>query len=180
MRLPERSSSGSIAMKGDTSTRMPSAEPIEVVRTLNAYWAIRPFELVRELLLASDDWDDAVRRFAEAGLRPDPIDPDVEVVVDIDPVPEGAAWIGQRGRDQWINFWKGWFEPWDDLLFDDSNYEQMGNHVLVEMHVTATPRGSTESIEIPVVQLFKLNEGLICLYGIYPNRDDALAAIRVE
>jgi len=155
-------------------------KPIEVVRAVNAYWAVRPFELVRELLLASEDWDDAVRRFEEAGLRPDPIDPDVEVVVDVDRVPEGAAWIGQRGRDQWISFWKWWAEPWDDLLFDDSDYEQIGDHVLVEMHVTATPHGSTESIEIPVVQLFKIRDGLICLYGVYSNRDDALAAIRVE
>lgn len=160
--------------------RATNEGPIEVVRGLNAYWAVRPFGLVRELLLASEDWDDAVKRFEEAGLRPDPIDPDVEVVVDVDPIPEGATWIGQRGRDQWINFWKWWFEPWDDLQFDDSHYEQMGNHVLVEMHVTATPRGSAESIEIPVVQLFKIREGLICLYGVYPNRDEALGAIRVE
>jgi hypothetical protein len=175
-----RSSSGSIVMKGDTSIRMPSADPIEVVRALNAYWAVRPFALVRELLLASEDWDDAVRRFEEAGLRADPIDPDVEVVLDVDLIPEGAAWIGQRGRDQWISFWKWWFEAWDDLQIDDSDYEQIGDHVVVEMHVTATPRGSTESIETPVVQLFKLREGLICLYGVYPNRDDALAAIMVE
>lgn len=160
--------------------RMPSAEPIEVVRALNAYWAVRPFELVRELLLASEGWDDAVRRFADAGLRPDPIDPDVEVVLDVDLAPEGAAWIGQRGRDQWISFWKWWLEAWDDLLIEDSDYEQMGDHVLVELQVTATPRGGLEPIETQVVQLFKVRDGLICLYGVYPNRDEALAAIRVE
>jgi len=167
-------------MERDTSERMSPSEPIEVVRALNAYWAVRPFELVRELMLASENWDDAVQRFEEAGIRPDPIDPDIEVVVDVDAIPEGAAWIGQRGRDQWISFWKQWFEPWEDLKLNDSDYEQIGDHVLVEMDVTATPRGSTESAEIPVIQLFKIREGLICFYGVYPNRDDALAAVRVE
>jgi hypothetical protein len=66
------------------------------------------------------------------------------------------------------------------MQLDDADYEQIGDHVLVEMDVTLTPRGSTESTEIPVIQLFKIRDGLICLYGVYPNRDEALAAIRVD
>ena len=158
---------------------MPAAEPIEVIRELNAYWAVRPFKLVRELMLASRDWEDAVKRFEEAGLRPDPIDPDVEVLLDVD-VLQTSSWIGQRGRDQWIRFWQWWMEPWDDLKLEDADYEQIGSYVVVEMNVAATPRGDTESVEIPVVQLFKVSEGLIVLYGVYPNRDEALAAVRVD
>jgi hypothetical protein len=162
----------------DSSRGKPPAEPIEVVRDVNAYWAVRPFKLVRELMLASSDWDDAARRFEEAGLRTDPIDPDVEVLLDVD-VLQRSAWIGQRGRDQWIRFWQWWMEPWDDLKLDDADYEQIGNQcVLVEMHVSATPRDSDEPVEITVVQLFKVRDGLICMYGVYPNRDEALGAIR--
>jgi hypothetical protein len=156
-----------------------AAEPIDVVRELNTYWAIRPFKLVRELMLASRDWDDAARRFEEAGLRVDPIDPDVEVLLDVDAFQAGS-WIGQTGRDQWIRFWQWWMEPWDGLQLDDADYEQISNHVLVEMHVTATPRDGAEAIEITVVQLFKVRDGLICMYGVYPNRDEALGAIHVE
>jgi hypothetical protein len=148
-----------------------------VIRDLNAYWAVRPFKLVRELMLASRDWDDAVTRFEEAGLRPDPIDPDVEVLLDVDVLQRGG-WIGQTGRDQWIRFWQWWMEPWDDLQLDDADYEQVGSCVLVEMHVTATPRDETESIELSVNQLFRVRDGLITLYGVYPNRDEALAAVR--
>jgi hypothetical protein len=155
---------------------MASAEPIDVVRELNAYWAIRPFKLVRDLMLASRDWDDAVRRFEEAGLRPDPIDPDVEVLLDVEPL-QARTWIGQRGRDQWIRFWQWWMEPWDDLKLEDADYEQIRSCVLVEMDVTATPRASDEPVEIQVVQLFRVRDGLITLYGVYPNRDEALAAI---
>jgi hypothetical protein len=158
---------------------MAAAEPIDLVRELNTYWAIRPFKLVRELMLASRDWDDAVKRFEAAGLRTDPIDPDVEVLLDVDELQAGR-WIGQTGRDQWIRFWQWWMEPWDGLQLDDADYEQIGNHVLVEMHVTAAPRDGGEPIEIAVVQLFKIRDGLICMYGVYPNRDEALAAITVE
>jgi hypothetical protein len=37
-----------------------------------------------------------------------------------------------------------------------------------------------ELVEIPAVQLFKVRYGLICVYGVYPNRDDALAAITAD
>jgi hypothetical protein len=158
---------------------MSTGEPIEVVRELNGYWAVRPFKLVRELMLASSDWEDAVKRFEEAGLRTDPIDPDVEVLLDVDEL-RGGSWIGQRGRDQWIRFWQWWMEPWEDLQLDDADYEQIGGCVLVEMHVTAQPAGGGDPLEISVVQLFKLRDGLICMYGVYPNRDEALGAIGIE
>jgi len=157
---------------------MPAQQPIDVIRDLNTYWAVRPFKLVRELMLASKDWDDAAKRFEEAGLRTDPIDPDVEVVLDVDVLQTGA-WIGQTGRDQWIRFWQWWMEPWDDLKLEDAGYEQVGSScVLVDMHVEATPRDSTETIELTVIQLFRVRDGLITLYGVYPNRDEALAAVR--
>ena len=150
------------------------------MRELNTYWAVRPFKLVRSLMLASHDWDDAVSRFEEAGLRTDPIDPDVEVLLDVDALQAGS-WIGQRGRDQWIRFWQWWMEPWEDLHLDDADYEQIGSScVLVEMHVTAKPAGGGDPLEISVVQLFKIRDGLIRIYGVYPNRDEALGAIHDE
>ena len=155
---------------------MSAVEPIDLVRDLNNYWAIRPFKLVRELMLDSRDWDDAAKRFQEAGLRVDPIDPDVEVLLDVDEL-QGGSWIGQTGRDQWIRFWQWWMEPWADLQLDDADYEQIGKCVLVEMHVTAAPRDGSDTVEITVVQLFQVRDGLICMYGVYPNRDEALAAI---
>jgi SnoaL-like domain len=152
--------------------------PIEVVRKVNSWWATRDFETVRELLLASDGWDDAVEGFERAGLETDPIDPDVEVVIDA--FPAGGTWIGQRGRDEWIQFWKAWVRPWSDFHLETAHYEQIGDHVLVEADVSARARDTGELVEIPAVQLFKVLRGLICLYGVYPNRDDALAAIRAD
>jgi hypothetical protein len=40
--------------------------------------------------------------------------------------------------------------------------------------------GTGEVVEMPARQLFKVRHGLICMYGVYPNRDDALAAIRAD
>jgi ketosteroid isomerase-like protein len=153
-------------------------EPIEVIRVLNGWWKRRPFERARELLLASVDWDDAVRRFNEAGFPADPVDPDVEVVVDA--FPEGPPVIGLRGRDAWIRFWQDWIRPWRDLVLDDSHYEQIGDHVLVEMSVEVTPRDDGERVELDIVQLFKLRDGLIRMYAVYSTRDEALAAIPLE
>jgi SnoaL-like domain len=157
---------------------MDERQPIEIIHELNRWWATRDFEKVRELLLASDGWDDAVKRFEEAGLATDPIDPDVEVIIDA--FPGGGAWIGQRGRDQWIRFWQAWVGPWRDFELEHSHYEQIRDHVLVEVRVSARSRATGELVEIPAVQLFRLRGGLICMYGVYSNRDDALAAIRAD
>jgi len=159
---------------GDTAP-MAAAEPIDVIRELNQSWKSRPFEPTRELLLASVDWDDAVAKFEGAGLPIDPIDPDVRVVNDA--FPGSPAPIGQRGRDAWIRFWQEWAGPLDELVMEDTNYEQIGAHVVVDMHISALPRGGGAPIEASVVQLFALREGLITLYGVYPNRDEALGAI---
>jgi hypothetical protein len=155
--------------------RMDERQPLEIIRDLNRRWATRDFETMREALLGADSWDDAVRRFEEAGLPVDPIDPDVEVIVDA--FPGGGAWIGQRGRDQWIRFWQTWVRPWRNFELEDAYYEQVGDHVLVEVRVSARTRDRGELVELPVVQLFNLRGGLVCMYGVYPNRDDALAAI---
>jgi ketosteroid isomerase-like protein len=146
-----------------------------VVRRVNESWTSRPFAKVRELLLAADDWDDAVASFEAAGLPVDPIDPDVEVVVDA--FPGSPAPIGQRGRDAWIRFWQEWTEPLDDLTMIDSNYEQIGDHVVVDIEMSARPRGQNGRIETKVVQLFAVRDGVIKLYAVYPNREEARAAI---
>jgi ketosteroid isomerase-like protein len=154
---------------------MAPADPIAVIRELNQSWKSRPFEPTRELLLASADWDDAVARFEAAGLPIDPIDPDVRVVNDA--FPGSPAPIGQRGRDAWIRFWQEWAGPLDDLVMEDTNYEQIGDHVVVDMNIVAHPRGGGTPIEAAVVQLFAVRDDLITLYGVYPNRDEALGAI---
>jgi hypothetical protein len=67
--------------------------------------------------------------------------------------------------------------PWRNFELEDAYYEQVGDHVLVEVRVSARTRDRGELVELPVVQLFNLRGGLVCMYGVYPNRDDALAAI---
>jgi ketosteroid isomerase-like protein len=160
---------------GDTDS-VAEPKPVDIIRKVNEVWATRPFETTREVLLQSNGWDDAVARFEEAGLPTDPIDPDVEVVVDA--FPAGGTWIGQRGRDEWIAFWQAWVRPFRDFSLEHAHYEQIGDCVLVEVEVRARARDTGELVEIPAVQVFKLRDGLICMYAVYPNRDDALAAIR--
>src|SRR5690242_4573439 len=103
---------------------MAARKPIEVIREVNRNWETRPFEPTREALLAASDWDDAARRFEEAGLPVDPIDPDVGVVMDA--LPDVPGQIGQTGRDGWIRFWQRWVEPWKDFEMKVLDQEQIG------------------------------------------------------
>jgi hypothetical protein len=163
----------------DSESDQAPMEPIDVARQANDWWMSAPFEKVRELLLASEGYDDAIERFQRAGLTPgDIIDPDIEVVVDA--FPGGAALIGQRGRDGWVHFWREWVEPWEDLYLEATDYEQIGEHVLVDMRVIAKGRGSGVPIDVQVVQLFTVRAGAIVLYGVYRNREEARAAIEAD
>jgi SnoaL-like protein len=158
---------------------MSADAPIEVARQANDWWMSAPFETVRELLLASEGYEDAVERFKRAGLEPgDLIGPDIEVVIDA--FPGGVTLIGQRGRDGWIHFWREWVEPWEDLYLEASNYEEIGEHVLVDMRVVARGRGSGTPVDASVVQLFRVQEGAITLYGVYRTREEARAAIEAD
>jgi ketosteroid isomerase-like protein len=157
---------------------MAARKPIDVIRDLHRSWETRPFEPTREALLAASDWDDAVRRYEEAGLPVDPIDPDVEVVMDA--LPDVAGLIGQTGRDGWVRFWQLWMEPWKDFTLEILDTEQIGDHVISEAHATARTRQGDGELDITTIQLFKVREGLIVMFGVYPNRDDALAAIRAD
>jgi limonene-1,2-epoxide hydrolase len=157
---------------------MAARKPIEVARGVTQSWMSRPFETTRSALLAADDWDDAVRRFEEAGLPVDPLDPDVEVVLDA--FPDVPGLIGQTGRDGWIRFWQLWMEPWKDFGLEVLDEEQIGDHVISEMHSTARTREGEGELEVTVIVLFKIRDDLIVTFGVYPNRDDALAAIRAE
>jgi hypothetical protein len=49
-----------------------------------------------------------------------------------------------------------------------------------KVRFSARARETRELLEIPAVQLFKLRNGPICMYGVYANRDHALAAIRAD
>jgi limonene-1,2-epoxide hydrolase len=98
----------------------------------------------------------------------------------VDAVPDGPGLIGHTGRDGWIRFWQQWVEPWKDFSLEVLDHEQIGDHVVAEIHASAQARDGAGEIELTVVQLFKIRDGLIVMYGVYPNRDDALAAIHAE
>jgi hypothetical protein len=53
-----------------------------------------------------------------------------------------------------------------EVELEDSSYEQIGDHVVVDMLVAGTPRDGGSRIELPVAQLFRVRNGAVCMYGI--------------
>ena len=71
-------------------------------------------------------------------------------------------------------------EPWRDFTLAVVDEEQIGEHVIAEVHTAAKTREGAGELEVTVVQLFEVRDGRVVMYGVYPNRDDALAAIRAK
>jgi len=152
-------------------------EPLEVARELNEHWASVPFETLREALTESGDFEDSMRRFEEAG-HPFPVElisPEIEV--DMSAFPGGATLPSGRGRDVFTAFFREWVEPWAGLTTEALDYEQLGERVLVEMRVRARGGVSGVATELGLTQLWTIRDGMVVRYEVFPDREQARAAI---
>jgi hypothetical protein len=81
-----------------------------------------------------------------------------------------------RGLATWQDFWRGWFDAWGSQEIDYSGWESAHDWVIVEARNLMRGRTSRVEVEVEVVQLWRLREGRIVGFSVYPTRERALAA----
>jgi hypothetical protein len=108
-----------------------------VARRMNAWFSSIDFTQLRRAVVSSDDFEQAAERFRALGAPP--LEPllDSEIEVNMDSFPGGGTVTGGRGLDAFLGFWKEWLEPWEELALEEGRYEELGDHAIVEMRVTA-------------------------------------------
>ena len=156
-----------------------AGEASRVVKEIEEWFARVPFETVREEFLAAPDFETAAHRMTELGYEiPDLIDPGVEIP------PEGIAGLrdeaGFVGRDGWVRFWAAWFEPWEEYEWETTNWEQVGDHVLIDGLNRARGRESGAPVEWWNTQVWTVRQGKIVRVVGYGTREEALTALRPE
>jgi hypothetical protein len=156
-----------------------AGEASRVVKEVEEWFARVPFETLREEFLAAPDWETAARRMTELGYEiPDLIDPGVEIPA------EGIAGLrdeaGFVGWDGWVRFWAAWFEPWEGYEWETTNWEEIGDHVVLDGLNRARGRESGAPVEWWNTQVWTVRGGKIVRVVGYGTREEALAALRPE
>jgi ketosteroid isomerase-like protein len=169
-------------MKGDTAHVSPETgeQNIELLKSMRDLVRQGGIGAIRTALEEGADFDDAGSRLPE-GFRPlwDLIDPEIELDSLIEtPGPAGTRF---RGREQWFAFWRDFLEPWEEYDFEYSNFEAVGDHVVVDIRVNARGRGSGVPVEWLTTQVWTFRDGKVVRLGIYDTRqaaDDAVVGER--
>lgn len=132
------------------------------------------------MILSADSYAEVVAGLERLGaeVHAELIDPEVEV--EIGGFEGGAAIAGGggRGHQAWHRFWQEWLEPWEDLSFEPTGYEGVGDgHVLVEANITARGRLGGVPAELSVCQLWTVRDGRVVRYAVHPSREAAMEAL---
>lgn len=89
-----------------------------------------------------------------------------------------ADWGTARGTEELREAWRRWFGIFDEVDFDPEEFTEVGDNVLVTVHVRARARVS----QVPVAQrlsvVFTVRGGLICRVRGYRDESEALEALR--
>jgi ketosteroid isomerase-like protein len=102
------------------------------------------------------------------------LDPDVELHASAS-VLNGGDYRGREGFLQWNAEWD---EAWEGFVAEPAEIEPMGEHaLLVRTHQVATGAGSGVDVEMTVFWALEVVGGLVTKMHLYPDREEALAAI---
>jgi ketosteroid isomerase-like protein len=100
--------------------------------------------------------------------------PDVECHV-AQPMMNAGTW---HGIDGYLEMTSAWFEAWEGLRYEVVELEAPDDrHILAKLRQIATGAGSGVPVEMDVVFLFEVEEGLARRFHVYPDRESAAAAI---
>ncbi len=163
---------------------MNAERNLEVMRRfLSAFDGIE-FVEVRDALERADLSGDLVAESESAGLGAlyalavDSLDPEFKLEF----FTEQVLVQGQRvkGIPGFLRFWGDWMSAWDDYSLSGSDYEAIGEHVLVEVIHAGRGRGSGIEIELHQSQVWTFRDGKIIRNWIYDDRRQALASIEAD
>lgn len=154
---------------------MGEEENVALVRRFTEAFEERDFERVRAALLVEDNWEELAASLGEFGdIALEVVDPDI--VVDVTRYP----WVDRtifEGLDGWLDFWRSWLEPWEDFTYTQSNWEELGDDVLLDLVITARGRESGAPVELRACEHFRVRDSRIVRMSLFETRDQALAAL---
>jgi ketosteroid isomerase-like protein len=90
---------------------------------------------------------------------------------------EGAVF---RGREGAIEFVELQSETWERVIAEPVEIRDLGDHVLVEVHLQAVGRVSGTPVQRVTWNVFQLQEGKVASGRVFGSKEEALADLGLE
>jgi hypothetical protein len=139
---------------------------------LNRLWKEVGFDRIRSATRKGSDPAEAGAQLGELGVATAEIlDPRVEIdnSTFAPGIVEGDHW---NGVDGWLG--AAWYEAWDNLEWESSSYEAVGDDVLVDVAAKGIGRTSGVPVELRYTQVWTFREGRVIRLRSYESRAAAL------
>jgi ketosteroid isomerase-like protein len=130
-----------------------SRENVEIVRSLFDAFNRRDGNAVRELWTADAEWRPA---YIGGGLL------------------EGAVFRGDEGMAAFVELQA---ETWESVIAEAAQTRDLGDTVVVEVHLSAVGRGSGVPVERVTWNVFELRDGKIATGVVCTSEQQALEAV---
>lgn len=118
--------------------------------------------VVRAIIEAVPDWERVRPR-----LHPD-------ARLDQSQIPDGGVY---EGREAFGQFFRRWFDTWDDLRLTPERFVEDGDRVLVLLTVEGRGKGSGTPVAVRTADLWTLRDGKVVSLVGYPDRAEALKVV---
>ena len=133
-----------------------SQETVEVVRRLLEAFNRRDASAAAHLWTADGEWRPA---YIGGGLL------------------EGAVFRGPKGAVEFVELQS---ETWESVVAEPVDVRDLGDTVLVEVHLSAVGRGSRVPVERVTWNVFEVIDGRAASGTVYTSKDQALKAVGLE
>jgi hypothetical protein len=159
---------------GERDQVAATATNVGALQRLDAAFAAADFSTLRDALASNRLTDaslpaDVTKLFA---LMFDVVDPGV--VVDLSEYPGGFVggnrWEGLGG---WTAFWREWLSPWSEFRYEVGNAEEVGDHVIRQVTISARGADSGAPVDWSHVQLWSFRDGKIVGVRVFESRERA-------
>jgi ketosteroid isomerase-like protein len=130
-----------------------SQENVEIIRRLLEAFNLQDAQVVADLWMTDGEWRPA---YIGGGLL------------------EGAVF---RGREGMVEFVELQSETWESVLAEPGEMRDLGETVLVEVHLSAVGRGSGVPVERVTWNVFELLDGKAAVGTVYTTKEQALKAV---
>jgi ketosteroid isomerase-like protein len=118
----------------------------------------------------------AFETFAAQGPQAmvDSWDPEIELWLPSGLIQAGGTYRGHAAVLDWM---KGWAEAWEEIDYTPEEFTEAGDSVLVRVLYDGRGKGSEVRVEGRFWYLFKLRNGRLLSWRLYPEKAEALEAL---
>jgi hypothetical protein len=135
-----------------------------------------------------------VAPFIRAGLEGDPTaippdvanslgaaltiyDPDFEIDASRVDMPGFGIFHGLEGMRK---LWRAWIEEWERYSWTQSNWSEIGDHVIADVRIQATGKSSGADVVWDHCQVWTFSDGRVVRWLLASDRTEALKAVGLE